>query len=158
ATSLPNRSVFMASVVSPIPTRVPLIFTPLGDDRGCVIKNPRSGRYFQLGPEEHFLLIQLDSRRSNPEICRAYGDRFGKALAEDELADFLEQAEAEELILPVSYGQFASQHSDSQPASVQEIAHSPATYSQDTIGRAPAKQSLLYWRKRLFDPDRLFGW
>ena len=47
------------------PARRPeLIVSPLGDQGQHVVKDPRTGEYFNLGPEESFLLLHLDGRQT----------------------------------------------------------------------------------------------
>jgi multidrug efflux pump subunit AcrA (membrane-fusion protein) len=95
-----------------------------------VVKNPRTGSYYQLGEEEHFLLTQLDGWRDADEIRANFALHFEQPLADGELEEFLEMAEARALL----------RSGNSNPSA------------------APEKNSLLYWRKSLFDPDRLFTW
>jgi hypothetical protein len=48
----------MPELAVPLPPRRPeLVLSPLGESGRHVLKDPRSGAYFQLGEEEHFLLI-----------------------------------------------------------------------------------------------------
>ena len=129
----------MAATATPLPALRPdLVVRPVGDDGQYVVKDPGSGAYFQFGPREHFLLTQLDGRRDAGDVCDAYADRFGEPLSEYELDEFVgairEQGLLEGSASPDRHG------SDPRPGPV------PG-------GRGP---SLLYWRVRVLDPDRLF--
>ena len=73
-------------VMSELATQLPscrpeLVIRPLGDKGPYVVKEPRTGTYYHLGEEEHFLLTQLDGRRDAEAICAAFAERFGQPLA-----------------------------------------------------------------------------
>jgi multidrug efflux pump subunit AcrA (membrane-fusion protein) len=122
----------MPELAVPLPSRRPeLVTSPLGESGRYVLKDAQSGAYFQLGEEEHFLLLQLDGLRTADEVCRAYQERFGKPLGEADLDEFL----------ALACGQGFLQ----------------ATGEAESPGpKSAGRHSLLYWRKALFDPDRLF--
>src|SRR5687767_1759650 len=83
----------MSSSDTLLPTRRPdLVIRPLGDDGRYVVKDPRSGRFYQLGEQEHFLLLQLDGQREASEVCVAFERQFGDALSADDLNGFLQMA------------------------------------------------------------------
>jgi RNA polymerase sigma-70 factor (ECF subfamily) len=53
----------MPHLAPPLLGRRPeLVIRPLGEGGPYVVKDPRSGAYYHLGEEEHFLLTQLDGR------------------------------------------------------------------------------------------------
>jgi hypothetical protein len=104
------------------------VIRPLGDGGRYVVKDPRSGEFFELGDEEHFLLAQLDGQRAAEAICAAFAEHFGTPLTEEELAEFLELARAQGFL-----------------------------QTPDEALPKP-RQSIPCWRKRLFDPDRLCTW
>ena len=60
---------------------------------------PVTGEYFQLGPEESFLLSLFDGRRPADEIRAAFLGRFGDALGEEDLDQFLDLARSQGLLL-----------------------------------------------------------
>src|SRR5215218_3963965 len=70
-----------------------LIFTPLGDDGQHVVKDPVTGAYFKLGPEESFLFARLHGGASADDVCRAFSRHFGEPLSEADLHAFLALAE-----------------------------------------------------------------
>src|SRR4051794_19073709 len=119
--------------------RADLIVKPSGDTGGHVVKDPRTGQFFDLGPEESFLLLGLDGRQTAAELAAAFEARFGSTLPAEDLQDFLGLARSLGF-LPTT------------PAAGAETAEPPKATS------APRRQSILYWRKSLFDPDRLFNW
>src|SRR4029453_5382487 len=89
----------MPGLATPRPARRPeLLIRPLGDDGGYVVKDPCSGVFFQLGEAEHFLLTRLDGELTAQAVRAAYAERFGEALAEDELDRFVELARSQGLL------------------------------------------------------------
>jgi multidrug resistance efflux pump len=125
----------MSPVASRLPRRHPgLVIRPQGEHGPYVVKEPKSGAYYQLGAEEHFLLTQLDGRHSAETLCAAFGARFGSPLPEPELGEFIEMARAQRLLEPLL---------EPRP--------------RDDERQDPPRQTLLCWRKCLFDPDRFLG-
>jgi multidrug efflux pump subunit AcrA (membrane-fusion protein) len=123
----------MPELATPLPAHRPeLLIRPLSDEGRYVVKDPRSGEFFQLGEAEHFLLMQFDGQRTIDEIRAAFAEQFGEPLSEDDLGEFIELARSQGLL------QLAS-----------PVASAPGS---------PARQSLLHWRKSLWDPDRFFTW
>src|SRR5690242_1024690 len=95
----PSSVSAMSSPTELLPPRRPdLVIRPLGDDGRHAVKDPLSGEFFQLGPQEHFLLTHLDGRRSAADVCAAFVRQFGEPLSEDELTEFLEVARAQGLL------------------------------------------------------------
>jgi multidrug efflux pump subunit AcrA (membrane-fusion protein) len=116
--------------------RADLVVRPFGDNGQYVVKDPQTGEFYHLGEAEHFLLTQLDGRRSAEMVRAAFEQRFGEPLSAGDLDDFLELARAQRFL-------------------------QPATDASRPPGSAPPRQrrhSLLSWRKSLFDPDRLMTW
>jgi multidrug resistance efflux pump len=134
----------MSQVAILPPARRPeLLIRPLGDHGPYVVKDPHGGGYYHLGEEEHFLLSQLDGRRDAETIRAAFAARFGQPLSDEELQEFLDMARAQGLLQPPE---------GERP---QAATRAPARPER---GAAPFGLRLLYWRKSLFDPDRLFTW
>src|SRR5262245_2874274 len=91
----------MSDPASVPPARRPdLILRPLGDDGAHVVKDPRSGRYFNLGPQEAFLLGCLDGARTVGAICAAFAARFGEPLTPEDVDEFLGLARSRGFLLP----------------------------------------------------------
>src|SRR4051812_37470781 len=81
------------------PARRPdLLMKPLGDDGQHVVKDLRSGAYFNLPPAEAFLLSQLHGQRTADDICSAFAQRFGEPLTAADLDQFLEIAAEQKLL------------------------------------------------------------
>jgi multidrug resistance efflux pump len=126
----------MSEAAISLPVRRPdLVSQPLGERGPYVVKNPATGEYYHLGEEEHFLLMQLDGEHSALDILGAFQDRFGQPLTAEDFAEFLEMVQAQGLV---------------------QTVEAPGLVP----GRLPSprRQSILYWRKALCDPDRLFSW
>jgi multidrug efflux pump subunit AcrA (membrane-fusion protein) len=136
----------MPDLAPPLPCRRPeLVIGPLGDWGESVVKDPRAGGYYHLGPREAFLLARLDGRQTAEETRAAFAEHFGEALSAEELAEFLETARAQGLL--------------QQEASGLAPAAAPLTLGPVPFLPMPAAcQRLLFWRKKLCDPDRLFTW
>jgi multidrug efflux pump subunit AcrA (membrane-fusion protein) len=129
----------MSAELSTLPSARPdLVIRPLGENGIYVVKEPRSGSYYHLGEEEHFLLMQLRGDRAFEAVAAAFADRFGQPLKADDFDDFLTQARAQGLLVPKG-------GSIDSPANERLAA-----------ARAPSPHNLLYCRVRLVDPDRLF--
>jgi multidrug resistance efflux pump len=131
---------------APLPTRrADLVIRPLGDQGQYVVKDPRTADYFHLGPHEHYLLIQLDGVRDTPAVCAAFEKQFGEPLTEEDLHEFIETVEAQGLL--EASGEREPPETEPTPASRPRVAPS-----------SRPRQSILHWRKSLFDPDRLMTW
>lgn len=110
-----------------------------------VVQAPQSADFLQLGEEEHFLLAQLDGETDAATICSRYADRFGQTLSQEDLEGFLELAQEQHLLCP----DISSQGSSLAGAGARGAHANPPLSTAN---------SLLYWRKNIFDPDSLFSW
>lgn len=145
----------MSRLGTTLPTRRPeLILRPLGERGQYVVKDPRTGAYFHLGEHESFLLSRLDGRSDAGAICTAFREQFCEPLTGEELEEFLGLAEARGFLQSAdSNGNVA----ESQEARPRHASDSPAPGVAARRAPRPRHQSILYWRKSLFDPDRLFS-
>ena len=141
----------MSTVATPLPTRRPeLLIKPLGDNGQYVVKDPATGDYFHLGNQEAYLLQKLDGTSSAEAICRNFERQFDTPLDPEELQEFVELADGRCLLQRT----VPDENERDIPSSL--TAHA-ADGSQSTRG-APPRQSILYWRKSVFDPDCFFNW
>jgi putative peptide zinc metalloprotease protein len=129
---------------SPIPLRrkPELILPPSGGP--WVVKDRATGGYFHMGEQEIFLLARLDGTQSVETICVAFREQFKEPFSSEDLDGFLQLAHSQGFLQ-----NSAEPSSSAFPSSTEPIQ---ASY------HPPTGQSLLYWRVRLFDPDRLFNW
>jgi multidrug efflux pump subunit AcrA (membrane-fusion protein) len=139
--------------------RTDLIFKRL-DDGSHVVKDPRSGSYFKLPPRESFLLAMLNGAFSAGQIRAAFERKFQEPLSDEDLEQFVSVAEE---------SGFLCDRQSRPPAEAQRLTRpvvplSPAPVSPASPAPAPQprpqssqRQSLLAWRKSVFDPDRLFA-
>src|SRR5262249_6579606 len=135
-----------SGVATRLPTRRPdLVIRPLGDRGRYVIKDPTTGVFFTFREQEHFLLGQLDGERDAATVCKAFEETLNEPLNDDERAGFVNLARRQGLLrrLPAL--------PESNP---DHLEHAPAPAPPAKVRR----QSLLYWRTNLFDPDRFFDW
>src|SRR5262245_56931628 len=160
---MPALATIPPGVASIPPARRPeLVIRPLGDRGRYVVKDPCTGAFYSFAEQEHFLLTQHDGERDAAAICRAFQERFCEPLSEGDLAEFLELSRAQGFLRP-----------DPAPAAERVVSQGGLSHCGRTDNRvsllgpgavAPAspqsrlrpRQSLLFWRKSLFDPDHLF--
>lgn len=138
----------MAELATVPPARRPdLIIRSQGEQGGYVVKDPRTGDFFRIGEQEHFLLSQFDGERTIENVRGAFEKEFAEPLSDEDVAEFLEVLHSHGFLQP-SADERRSEVSD-QPAAGRPSGSSSAAPSR--------RQSFLYWRKSLFDPDRLFA-
>jgi multidrug efflux pump subunit AcrA (membrane-fusion protein) len=146
--------------------RPDLVVRPVGDDGQHVVKDPATGEYYHLGEQEAFLLLSLDGSRTPEAVCAAFAERFGEPLSKEDLGDFLEAVGSQGLLQELS--------PSGQPSGDTPPSHYPAASGAEAVstprdsvtsagGPAQAaaprpRQSILFWRKPLFDPDRFLTW
>ncbi len=83
----------MSDLALPLPCRCSeLVIRPLGENDPYVVEDPRTGAYYHLGDEEHFLITQLDGEADADTICTAFAERFGHPLSGEDLYEFLDMA------------------------------------------------------------------
>ena len=123
----------MPDRATPLPARRPeLVIRPLGDDGRYVVKDPRTGEFFQLGEAEHFLLTQLDGVQTADAVRAAYAERFGEPLSEDDLDEFVELARSQGFVECPEAG--ARHGPDARfAASVRSRPHCPATRAEHPL-------------------------
>jgi putative peptide zinc metalloprotease protein len=127
--------------------RPELVVRSMGAHGPYIVKDPAAGDFYQLGEEEHFLLTQLDGTRSAETIGGAFAERFGESLSQRELEEFVEMARIRGFLQDQLRGQDQSGTANGNSACLLQ-APEPRR----------SRQSVLYWRKSLWDPDRLFTW
>jgi putative peptide zinc metalloprotease protein len=119
-----------------------------------VVKNINDRTYFSTGEEEFFILQQLQKNSPRPELKQRYNERFAESLDDADLGSFLTAIERKGLIPNV-------------------LGRTPATSPDDEDDDADAeddddpnvvpgqkrwwKQSILFWRVPLVNPDRFLG-
>ncbi len=144
----------MTTVIARCPMHRPgLVIRPLGGDGRYVVKDPHSGAYFELGEEEHFLLQQLDGEQDAGDVCRAFGERFGEPLSADDLDGFVAMAAKQGLLRD---GETERRSDGEQNPRNNSVAPPPSISPSLRPSVSKPRQSLLYWRRNIFDPDRFF--
>lgn len=120
----------------------------LGEDE-FVAKSGSRRAYYQLGAEEYFLLSQLATPTNVRSLRKAFQERFGERLSRSDLAEFLD--------LIGSCGLVKSGNAVADDPSASDFYDDDEDEeTQPTTGRK--RQSLLYYRVPLTDPDRLLTW
>ncbi len=136
-----------------------LVLKPVGADGRHVVKNIHSGEYFNLGPEESFLLSRLDGEADAEEIRGAYEAHFGETLDQDDLEDFVALVRERRLVRDVREnrsdddGLLRAMRSWPIPG----VGAEPEPEPDEGTGKS-RKQSgnILFLRLNLFDPKWLF--
>jgi putative peptide zinc metalloprotease protein len=122
------------AAIIPSARRTVLIVQALGKRGQVVVKDPRTGPYYNLGEEESFLLGRLDGRATLDAICAEFAGQFHESLKKEDLQQYLALAEAWGLL-------------ETGAGTTAEAPSAPPR----------RRQSWLAWRYCLFDPDRLFS-
>jgi putative peptide zinc metalloprotease protein len=131
-----------------------------------VVKRSDRREYFSVGPQEAFLLQQLDGTKTREQVRRAFEEHFSEPLSDSDLQEFVDAVRPMGLFRS-SPKTGTSGRTRSQPFSattIDQVVHpaesgSPSD-SNDDKPRSPSKkkklhdQSLLFFRIPLFDPDR----
>ncbi|MCI0381409.1 MAG: efflux RND transporter periplasmic adaptor subunit [Gemmataceae bacterium] len=143
----------MSALATSRPTRRPeLVIRPLGEGGRYVVKDPGSGEYFHIGSQEHFLLEQFDGRKDAETICQAFTQRFSQPLTQEELQEFVEMARGRRFLQSAECGAHRAERAEQG----REVP--PAAAPRSALDSPRPRQSILYWRKCLFDPDRFISW
>ncbi len=125
-----------------------LVVRPVAGNQ-FVVKDPVTDAYFQIGEQEWFLLSQLDDHATSQTVLEAFQNQFGESLTTEELDEFVEMMSKRHLLNDAAGNRSRSKtYVDSEDANWNEVSA--------RSGKKP-KQSILFWRYNLFDPDRLFN-
>ncbi len=140
------------SVATVIPPRVnkDIRVSEPGADGFSVVKNPRKHRYLRMGRQEAFLLSLLDGNRTVRQIARRFEQQFDEPITEEEVTEFVALAKKEGLLKRSKRQTAADSALQSPPRSIAELAHRCVTQAR--------KQSPLFFRVKLFDPDTTLNW
>src|SRR5262245_34007703 len=151
------------SSTAPLPARRPaLVLRELGDLGQRVVKNGDGG-FYDLDEQSYFLLTRLDGRSSAEEVRAAYQARFAEPLAAEELAEFVATARVhgflqEEPPPPSLPTPLPSGERGNTPAALIPEGSGRSHEGQRAPAPVPSGNSLLFFRLRLIDPDRLLTW
>lgn len=129
----------------------------------CVVKLAADRQYFSLGPQEAYLLRQLNGHRSGRRIREKYEEKFGERLSRSDLKEFIAAVESMGLLEPIEVSE--TPVDSNSAAAVAGGTDSPGDSSSTAAEPKVAKkrkgqlfgQSALFFRVPLFDPDRLFN-
>jgi putative peptide zinc metalloprotease protein len=115
-----------------------------------VVKSLRKRRYMRLGAHEAFLLSLLDGNTTVAQIAKRFEQEFGEPVTDDEIRDFVALAKKEGLLKRSPRRESQASESDSPPRNVGELI-------RRCIKQAK-KQSPLFFRVKLFDPNETLNW
>jgi putative peptide zinc metalloprotease protein len=126
------------------PRTLPLIRPDLTvqklSDQEFVVKLRALRQYFRVGPEEAFLIEELKKPHTRSSLIHAFRNQIGQDLSRADVEDFVELAKARKLLI-------GTDDTDSPKATSDE--------EEDIL--ASNKQSLLFYRIPLFNPDAAFS-
>lgn len=120
-----------------------------------VVKNTQDRSYFSTGIEEFFILTQLQSCASRPELRQNYQNKFSESLDDADLDAFLAAIERKGLI-PPSQGANRKPELDNEDEDEDELDDDELPTGKPGQKRW-WKQSILFWRVPLVNPDRFLG-
>ncbi len=140
------------SVTSEIPPRLSsaIVISPVDREGFVVVKNQVKRTYLRLGEQETFLLCKFDGQSSYGSIIDEFETRFGESISCDDIQGFVDSAKTHGLL---------TLHRDSSSDRDQESPQSTGRIGLVRKSIAAArKQSILYFRVPLFDPDKTLDW
>lgn len=117
-------------------------------DGVTVVKNNRKQRYMRLGPQESFLLSMLDGQQTYAQVTDKFEQQFCEPLTIEELSGFVALAKKEGLLTRSRKGSSSAQKQTGSAGWINLIRRCRA---------AAKKQSLLFFRVKLFDPDQVLN-
>src|SRR5262245_49008498 len=89
----------MSTIAADLPVRrSDLVIRPIGEQGRYVVKDPGSGSYFQIGEQEHFLLLLLDGQHGADAVCRKFEAQFAESLSAEDLDGFIALARRRRLV------------------------------------------------------------
>jgi multidrug resistance efflux pump len=128
----------------PEPRTLPLIRPDLTvqklSDQEYVVKLRALRQYFRVGPEEAFLIEELKKPQTRSSLIRSFEKQFSGELSRSDVEDFVELAKSRKLLVGAD-----------DSGSPDELSE------EDEDILATSKQSLLYYRVPLFNPDATFS-
>ena len=152
----------MCHALKQIEVRTDLIRSSANGLGEVVIKDPETGEFFELGGEETFLLDQLDTADSYHQIQTAYRRRFGRVLEVESIIQFVELANSCSFLCgDQNAPSTAHQALSGPPASASTASGDARSPNEQTLVKRQSwcgKGSVLYWRKSIYDPDKLLAW
>src|SRR5262245_50406828 len=126
----------MNRTVIPLACRPEMLLSPLpgSESDRYTLNNLRTGDCFTLGSHEYFLLGRLDGEQTAAGLCRAFEERFGEELSEDELHEFVEMARARGFLEPSTPAPESVAGCDTDPPGDSEDAAGPdVPYEYDEV-------------------------
>ncbi len=145
------------STETPVATEIPPslsddIRMSMPDSDGIrVVKNQRKNRYMRLGPQEAFLLSSLDGKMTYGEVAVQFETNFHEPISLDEFGDFIALAKSEGLLRrSSSRDSLTAKSKKDTPSNFRELIRNCV--------KAARKQSLLFFRVKLYDPNETLNW
>ncbi len=133
-------------------------------DEDFVVKLPSEREYFSIGAGEAFLLQQFDGIATIDSLLEAFEKEFREEISARDVDDFIEIARSRKLLEREMGEPEGVSPRTSRSNTVRGLTPSGSQKSHtddeddDDEDTPNQRQSLLFFRVRLFDPDRLFAW
>lgn len=119
------------------------------DDEGRhVVKNKQKNSFLRLGEEEAFLLAQFDSRKTYGDAIDAFHARYSETISVDDVSGFVGLIRKEKLLESESTTSAAAQ--SPEPRGLKGVLNRCVA--------AAKKQSPVFFRVSLFDPNATLNW
>ncbi len=113
-----------------------------------VVKSERKNRYMRLGPQESFLLSMLDGKTTYGEAAARFESNFCEPISFDEFGEFITLVKREGLL----------QRRSAKKSSVQANKRLGVRELFRRSVKAAKKQSPLFFRVKLYDPNLTLNW
>jgi putative peptide zinc metalloprotease protein len=131
----------------------------------CVVKLRNDRQYFSLGPQEAYLLRQLNGRRSSRRIREKYEETFGESLSRSDFNEFITAVDAIGLLESQESDDNAKDSGTESPAAGLTSGDGSGQSTSSSASRPSKKksgglfgQSVMFFRIPLYDPDQFFNW
>ena len=111
-----------------------------------VVKNRRKHRYMRVGHQETFLLAQLDGKTTVTEIAERFQREFAEPITAEEVREFVALAKKEGLLERSN----RKEETELPPRTLREFFR--------LCVRQAKRQSPLFFRVKLFDPNETLNW
>jgi hypothetical protein len=141
-------------IIRKIPPRLlpDVLIRPLDEQGGYVVKNPRKRTYLKLGAQERFLLEKLDGASTYDLIFESFQERFNEPLICEDIDNFIAMAQRKGLVELIEQ----SSDNDNRAEAANRAGRRNGFIRR--MWKRIRKQSPLYFRIKLINPDRGLNW
>lgn len=134
----------------PTPVSTDVRVSAADKDGISVVKSAGRQRYLRMGMQEAFLLSSLDGTQTVSEIAERFEQRFGEPISVDDVREFVTLAKEAGLLKRSKRRIQKDAASDKVPRNLGELFRRSVKQAK--------KQSPLFFRVKLFDPNATLNW